>query len=165
MPVASALDVNAVVGDTPDGPRLRATWAFPSGVLAAVDVGELADLWVRALSALARHAAHPGAGGLTPSDLDLVRLDQDAIEALEHRYPGLDDVWSLSPLQAGLHFHAMLADDSVDAYLVQLTLSLGGTVDTDRLWRAGQALLDGTRICGRRSSGSRVPRRTAARCS
>ncbi|SUE02485.1 non-ribosomal peptide synthetase [Prescottella equi] len=142
MPVASALDVNAVVGDTPDGPRLRATWAFPSGVLATVDVGELADLWVRALSALARHAAHPGAGGLTPSDLDLVRLDQDAIEALEHRYPGLDDVWSLSPLQAGLHFHAMLADDSVDAYLVQLTLSLGGTVDTDRLWRAGQALLD-----------------------
>ncbi|NKS10318.1 hypothetical protein GS580_04640, partial [Rhodococcus hoagii] len=51
-------------------------------------------------------------------------------------------MWSLSPLQAGLHFHAMLADDSVDAYLVQLTLSLGGTVDTDRLWRAGQALLD-----------------------
>ncbi|WP_420881133.1 amino acid adenylation domain-containing protein, partial [Rhodococcus sp. (in: high G+C Gram-positive bacteria)] len=142
MPVANALDVNAVVGSTPDGPRLRATWAFPRGVLATVDVGELADLWVRALSALARHAAHPGAGGLTPSDLDLVDLDQASIETLEHTYPGLDDVWSLSPLQAGLHFHAMLADESVDAYLVQLTLSLGGTVDTDRLWRAGQALLD-----------------------
>ncbi|MCL2533503.1 MAG: amino acid adenylation domain-containing protein, partial [Nocardiaceae bacterium] len=142
MPVASVLDVNAVVDETADGPRLRATWSYPRGILAAVDAGELADLWVRALSALARHAEHPGAGGLTPSDLDLVRLDQRAIEALEHRYPTLADVWSLSPLQAGLHFHSMFSDESVDAYLVQLVLTLDGVVDTDRLWRAGQALLD-----------------------
>ncbi|WFR71257.1 amino acid adenylation domain-containing protein [Prescottella defluvii] len=142
MPVASVLDVNAVVDDTADGPRLRATWSYPRGVLAAVDAGELADLWVRALSALARHAEHPGAGGLAPSDLDLVHLDQHSIETLEHRYQDLADVWSLSPLQSGLHFHAMFSDESVDAYLVQLTLTLNGVVDTDRLRRAGQALLD-----------------------
>ena len=41
----------------------------------------------RALAALARHAAQPGAGGRTPSDLPLVALTQGEIERLERRYP------------------------------------------------------------------------------
>ena len=137
-----AVDVNAAVVDTAAGPVLRAGFAFPTGVLTAAEVGELARRWSAALAGLARHVAAPDAGGLTPSDLPLVQLDQAAIEALEARYPGLREVWPLAPLQAGLLFHALLADRSVDAYLVQLVLELRGRLDPPRLRAAGQALLD-----------------------
>ncbi|WP_240483120.1 non-ribosomal peptide synthetase, partial [Rhodococcus opacus] len=69
-------------------------------------------------------------------------LGQSAIDDLERRYPAMTDVWPLSPLQAGMLFHAELADESVDAYLVQLILDLGGDVDAERLRRAAGALLD-----------------------
>ena len=137
-----AVDVNAAVVDTGSGPVLRAGFAFPTGVLTAAEVGELARRWSAALAGLARHVAAPDAGGLTPSDLPLVQLDQTAIEALEARYPGLREVWPLAPLQAGLLFHALLADRSVDAYLVQLVLELRGPVESARLRAAGQGLLD-----------------------
>ena len=59
------------------------------------------------LSALARHAAVPGAGGRTPSDVALVALTQGEIERLESGYPRLEDILPLSPLQEGLLFHAL----------------------------------------------------------
>ncbi|MFY2787139.1 amino acid adenylation domain-containing protein, partial [Rhodococcus sp. MALMAid1271] len=141
LPVAAALDINAVTTATPTGPRLEATFAFPSGVLEADEVSELAELWRQALTALTRLAQRPEAGGFTPSDLDLVRLDQSSIDDLERVYPGLDDIWSMTPLQAGLLFHAELSDQSVDAYIVQLVLELRGEVVEARFRRSAQALL------------------------
>ncbi|MFH5244706.1 non-ribosomal peptide synthase/polyketide synthase [Antrihabitans spumae] len=144
MPAAAALDINAVTRDTERGAELHASWSFPSGVLAAEDVEELAALWVTAMTALARHAAQPDSGGLTPSDLHLVNLDQAAIERLEERYPALESVWSTSPLQSGLLFHSLLSADDLSnpAYMVQLRLELRGAVDADQMRRAGQTLLD-----------------------
>ncbi|MDV7268794.1 amino acid adenylation domain-containing protein, partial [Rhodococcus oxybenzonivorans] len=141
LPVPAAVDVNARTTDSGAGPELAATWAFPLGVLTTADVGELAQLWVSALAALTTQVKS-GGGGFTPSDLNLVPLDQGAIDDLERRYPSMVDVWPLSPLQAGMLFHAELADESVDAYLVQLSLELGGHVDASRLHRAAAALLE-----------------------
>ncbi|MGW6421808.1 amino acid adenylation domain-containing protein [Nocardia sp. NPDC055053] len=140
-PVASPLGVNAVTIDTSDGPTLTAAWEYPSGLLTAAEVTELADMWRDAVTALATHASRPGAGGLTPSDLDLVDLDQEAIDQLEAGRSALDDIWPLTPLQTGLLFHAQLADGTIDAYLVQLWVELGGRVDPDRLRHAAQTLL------------------------
>ncbi|MFZ2177095.1 MAG: condensation domain-containing protein, partial [Rhodococcus sp. (in: high G+C Gram-positive bacteria)] len=140
-PVTSAIDVNAVTTAVDDRPQLRATWAYAAGVLEAGEVRELAELWTQALTALTTYASRPDAGGLTPSDLDLVDLDQDAIDRIEARFPDLTDIWSLSPLQSGLLFHALLAHDSIDSYTVQMTIELRGAV-ASRLRVAGQALLD-----------------------
>ncbi|MEO7078192.1 MAG: condensation domain-containing protein, partial [Rhodococcus sp. (in: high G+C Gram-positive bacteria)] len=142
LPVAAVLDINAVTTTGEAGPVLEATFAFPSGVLDSEDVEELTALWVRALTGLARHARSVDAGGFTPSDLDLVQLDQAAIDDIESRYPKLVDIWSMSPLQSGLLFHAELSDQSVDAYIVQLVLELGGTLDRTRFRTAAQRLLD-----------------------
>ncbi|MCD2124706.1 non-ribosomal peptide synthetase [Rhodococcus rhodochrous] len=143
MPANASVDINAVVSDGADGPQLGANIAFPAGLLDRDDVDELAQHWLEALSALARHAASPAAGGLTPSDLPLVDIDQKEIETWEQRYPSLADVWPLSPLQTGLLFHAsMTIDDHVDVYTMQAVLDLEGAVDPDRLRDAGQALLD-----------------------
>ncbi|WP_217998117.1 non-ribosomal peptide synthetase [Nocardia paucivorans] len=145
--VASLLGVNAFITDTPDGPMLTAAWEHPTGPLTRAEVAELAHLWCDAVAALATYASRPDTGGLTPSDLDLVALDQNTIDRIEHRYPAPVDIWPLTPLQAGMLFHARLADGAPeaharDAYVVQLCLDLGGHVDADRLRRAARALLD-----------------------
>ncbi|MFE3262092.1 amino acid adenylation domain-containing protein [Nocardia sp. NPDC059229] len=138
---AAVLGINAATEDTPDGPALTAAWDYPSGLITAAEVTDLAELWRDAVTALAAHASRPGAGGLTPSDVGLVDLDQAAIDRIEARYPELDDIWPLTPLQAGLLFHAQLADGARDDYIVQLRMELGGRVDADRLRRAAQTLI------------------------
>ncbi|RZT88650.1 non-ribosomal peptide synthase protein (TIGR01720 family)/amino acid adenylation domain-containing protein [Pseudonocardia sediminis] len=54
----------------------------------------------------------------------------------------VEDVLPLTPLQEGLLFHALYADEGTDVYTVQLTADLHGPVDAGRLRRAGQQLLD-----------------------
>ncbi|WP_138996528.1 non-ribosomal peptide synthase/polyketide synthase [Rhodococcus zopfii] len=145
LPAAAVVDINAVTVDTADGPVLRAHWSFPAGLLDTTTVTALTAAWTRAATALADHVRDPHAGGLTPSDLPLVRLDQDTVERLEQRYGPLETVWPPAPLQTGLLFHALLAgqsaDAAADAYVVQLCFELRGTVDPDRMRRAATLLL------------------------
>ncbi|MGQ4419539.1 amino acid adenylation domain-containing protein, partial [Streptomyces sp. SAS_269] len=142
MPLAHALDINAVVTDSAQGPSLQATFACATGVLTRGEAQELADLWVEALTGLARHAAADGAGGLTPSDLPMVSLSQLEINVLEARHQDVMDVWPLTPMQSGLLFHAMLAGRELDPYQMQFAMHLDGVVDPVRMRAAGQALLD-----------------------
>ena len=60
----------------------------------------------------------PSAGGRTPSDLPLVTLTQAEIERLELKYPDLEDILPLSPLQEGLLFHALYDAQAPDIYTV-----------------------------------------------
>ncbi|MBL1118510.1 amino acid adenylation domain-containing protein [Streptomyces sp. 110] len=83
MPLPHALEINALTEDGPGGARLGAVWSWPDGLLSEDDVRDLAETWFRALDALAAHAEGPGAGGHTPSDLTLVSLTQDEIDAFE----------------------------------------------------------------------------------
>ncbi|MGV9856729.1 amino acid adenylation domain-containing protein, partial [Streptomyces sp. NPDC003442] len=142
MPALSVLDVNALVTEADDGPRLNARLSFATGVLSREDVQELADLWSAALEGLTRHTARPGAGGLTPSDVPLVAATQAELDTWERRYPGLADVWPLTTMQSGLLFHAMLAGSTFDAYQMQLVFHLAGPVEPERMRAAGQALLE-----------------------
>ncbi|MFE3701364.1 amino acid adenylation domain-containing protein, partial [Nocardia tengchongensis] len=141
MPVSAVLDINAFVVDEASGPRLRMIWSYPAELLTADAVREVAQSWRSALTALAGHVRHAGAGGRTPSDVTLAGIGQSAIERLEDRYPALSDVWPLAPLQQGLLFHALVSEQSVDAYITQLVLELRGRVDAGRLHRAVRVLL------------------------
>ncbi|RIK03782.1 MAG: hypothetical protein DCC47_20155 [Acidobacteria bacterium] len=141
-PVTTTVDVTATVSYGPDGRRLEAHFGFPAGVVERSEIEELAQHWHEALSALARHVRGPGAGGLTPSDVPLVPVAQHDLDVWQSRYPSVTDVWPLSPLQAGLHFHALMTEASVDVYTMQAVLELGGAVDPQRLRAAAQALLD-----------------------
>ncbi|WP_097213760.1 MULTISPECIES: non-ribosomal peptide synthase/polyketide synthase [unclassified Rhodococcus (in: high G+C Gram-positive bacteria)] len=141
MTAAVAVDINAMVVDGADGPILRASFAFLPGLLTVEEIDAFAALWRRALEGLAGHAEQPDAGGLTPSDLPLVSVSQHEIDRWQHRYPSLTDVWSLSPLQSGLLFHATLAAETIDVYTAQLVMDLAGTVDPARLRGAANALV------------------------
>nr|WP_231912652.1 non-ribosomal peptide synthetase [Rhodococcus sp. EPR-157] len=142
MPANSTIDINAIVTDSPDGPKLGATFAFPTGLLDRAAVSELADLWTDAMRALAGHSHTAEAGGLTPSDLPLIASTQAEIDTWESKYAPVEDVWPLTPLQSGLLFHAMMTETTVDVYTMQAVLDLSGVVDTERLRASGQALLD-----------------------
>ncbi|WP_406166222.1 amino acid adenylation domain-containing protein [Streptomyces canus] len=79
LAAAHALDLNAVVHDTPAGPRLVADWSWPDGVLTESEVRELAEAWFAALTALADRAARmaPEApGALLSAELDADELDE-----------------------------------------------------------------------------------------
>ncbi len=139
---AAVLDINAIAEPGPDGLELDATWEFAAGILTAADVEELAGLWTRALAALAAHVESDSAGGFTPSDFSLVTVTQDDIDRWLVQYPSATDVWPLTALQAGLLFHAVYDTAGQDGYTVQAELTLRGNLDTDRMRRAAQALLD-----------------------
>ncbi|MGM7649073.1 amino acid adenylation domain-containing protein, partial [Nocardia sp. JW2] len=142
MPANATLDINAIVDDGDEGPQLGANIAFPTGLLSAERAQEFADLFVAALTALATHAQRSDAGGFTPSDMPLVRVEQSDLDVWEREYPALSEVWPLSPLQAGLMFHAMISSATVDVYTVQAVLDLTGTLDAERLRKAAQGVLD-----------------------
>ncbi|MFE9412091.1 condensation domain-containing protein, partial [Streptomyces sp. NPDC006704] len=82
MPLSHVLEINAVTQDLPDGPVLTATWTWPAALFDEDDIQELASSWAQVLGAIAEYAQTPDAGGYTPSDLGLVDLSQEEIDAL-----------------------------------------------------------------------------------
>ncbi|TXL89768.1 non-ribosomal peptide synthetase [Streptomyces sp. IB2014 016-6] len=159
MPLDHPLSVNALTEDTADGTALRIAFSWAEGAVDDERVDELVDNWFELLDALAAHAAEPGAGGRTPSDFPLVRLDQRAIERLESDHPGLDEILPLSSLQQGMLYHLLLgsmntpdagdpADVSHSLYTIQFWLELEGTLDTTAMRDAFRALLDRHRNLG-----------------
>ncbi|MFJ3876984.1 amino acid adenylation domain-containing protein [Streptomyces sp. NPDC090077] len=83
LPLSHPLEITTEIGDGPDGPALTATFTWAGGAVPQNTVGELADGFLAAVDALAAWAADGTTGGYTPSDLDLVDLDQDQITMLE----------------------------------------------------------------------------------
>jgi non-ribosomal peptide synthase protein (TIGR01720 family) len=86
MPLAHALEVNALALDGAEGSTLTAIWSYAPGLLEEAAVRDLAERWFEALRVLVRHTEQAGAGGRSPSDLPLLALTQDEIERLERAY-------------------------------------------------------------------------------
>ncbi|MBD3009883.1 non-ribosomal peptide synthetase [Streptomyces sp. 5-10] len=82
MPVAHALEVTSSAQDGRGGPELSVLWQWPSALLEEAVVRDLAETFVRALEALARHADTPQAVRHTPSDMDLIEIGQDELDQL-----------------------------------------------------------------------------------
>ncbi|HEV2682242.1 MAG TPA: condensation domain-containing protein, partial [Rhodanobacter sp.] len=140
MPPAHPIELNSLTRELPDGAEFVATWSWAGELFTHAQIDDLAGTYMRALQAIVMHLELPQAGGLTPSDLPLVTLEQTQIEALEARYP-LRDILPLSPLQKGLLFHALYDTQGPDAYAVQVCFELRGKLDESALQQAAHALL------------------------
>ncbi|MEE1764997.1 non-ribosomal peptide synthetase [Streptomyces sp. SP18BB07] len=127
LALTHALQIDAYVRDG----VLTAEWTWPAGVLTETDVRALAEAWTRALAELAPHTR----GGLTVSDVPLVRITQEELD----RFRGAADVLPLAPLQEGLLFLALYEPD--DPYVGQLVLETDTAFDTERMRAAATALL------------------------
>ncbi|WP_410640976.1 non-ribosomal peptide synthase/polyketide synthase [Amycolatopsis sp. lyj-346] len=138
---AHQLDVvGAVVGD-----ELELTWHHSTGVHTEATVRRLADALLAALSGIAGHCARPDAGGRTPSDFPLARLDQAAVDRLAGTGRTVEDIYPLTPMQAGMVFHS-LVDGAAGTYLNQVRLRLTGITDPGRLARAWQQVVADTPV-------------------
>ncbi|GHI33461.1 hypothetical protein Sdagh_51910 [Streptomyces daghestanicus] len=84
-PARHALEAVAVVEDTPTGPELTISLAWPGTLVE--DAERLGELWREMLAGLAAHTdADPGAGGHTPSDFPLLTLAQGEVDDLEAEF-------------------------------------------------------------------------------
>ena len=138
-PLDHLLDVSAVV----TGGELEITWHYSDQVHDEDTVRALADGMTRALAAIAEHCARPGAGGRTPSDFPLARLDQDRLDRLVGDGRDVEDVLPLTPLQEGMLFHRLVGGPD-DVYVDQAGLLLDGVADPRALAVAWQRVTDRT---------------------
>ncbi|MGQ4484657.1 amino acid adenylation domain-containing protein [Streptomyces sp. SAS_281] len=76
-----------------------------------------------------------------PPEGPLVTLGAEERAELDRDFPGHLDVLPLTPLQQGMHFHALLAEDGVDVYNTQRPLQLEGELAAGVLRTACEALL------------------------
>ncbi|WP_341865671.1 amino acid adenylation domain-containing protein [Amycolatopsis regifaucium] len=72
----------------------------------------------------------------------LVDLDAGERAEILEVAPATAEVWPLTPLQAGLLFHATMDGEGPDVYTVQVSFELDGPLDPRRLQEAAQALVD-----------------------
>ncbi|MDT0454754.1 non-ribosomal peptide synthase/polyketide synthase [Streptomyces sp. DSM 41527] len=140
-PLDHLLDVSAVVADG----VLELTWHYSDQVHDESTVRELADGTARALAAIAAHCARPEAGGRTPSDFPLARLDQAGVDRLTGDGHAVEDILPLTPLQEGMLFHRLMGGAD-DVYLDQASLLLDGVADPRAFARAWQRVVDRTPV-------------------
>ncbi|MEU7788012.1 non-ribosomal peptide synthase/polyketide synthase [Amycolatopsis sp. NPDC049159] len=133
------LDVIGVV----EGGELHLTWEYSTEVHDESTVRALADETLDALRGIIGHCAE--AGGRTPSDFPLARLDQAGVDRLAGDGRDVEDIYPLTPLQAGMLFHS-LVDQGSNAYFDQFRLRLAGVGDPAALAEAWQRVVDRTPI-------------------
>ncbi|MFH8462582.1 non-ribosomal peptide synthase/polyketide synthase [Streptomyces sp. NPDC017991] len=129
-----------VVARVEDG-ELEITWHYSRHLHREETVDGLASGMLRALEDVVAHCAGPDAGGRTPSDFPLVRIDQAAVDRVVGDGRTVDDLYPLTPMQAGMLFHSLLDPDS-RTYVNQVQLVLSGVADPHALAEAWQRTVD-----------------------
>ncbi|WP_151772315.1 non-ribosomal peptide synthase/polyketide synthase [Streptomyces abyssomicinicus] len=138
-PLDHLLDVSAAVTDG----TLEITWHHSDEVHDERTVRRLADGMTAALAAIAEHCARPDAGGRTPSDFPLARLDQAGVDRLAGDGRAVEDILPLTPLQEGMLFHRLVGGPD-DVYVDQASLLLRGVADPRAFALAWQRVTDRT---------------------
>ncbi|MEQ0563558.1 non-ribosomal peptide synthase/polyketide synthase [Amycolatopsis sp. NEAU-NG30] len=133
------LDVIGVV----EAGGLHLTWEYSAEVHEETTVRRLAEDTAGALREIIAHCA--GTGGRTPSDFPLARLGQADVDRLAGDGRDVEDIYPLTPLQAGMVFHS-LVDHGSTAYFDQFRLRLAGVRDPAALAEAWQRVVDRTPI-------------------
>ncbi|SFW40961.1 condensation domain-containing protein, partial [Nitrosovibrio sp. Nv17] len=117
--------------------ELRLEIGYSAARYRADTIAALAASYQAELEALIAHCSE-GAAGVTPSDFPLAGLSQAQLDALPLAAAQLEDLYPLSPMQAGMLFHSLYAPDG-SAYLNQIRLDIEG-LDAARFREAWQGL-------------------------
>ncbi len=153
-PDDTRLHVLEIVGLLRDG-QLEFTWSYSANRHTRPVVTRLAEEFLANLEGIVRHCAEETAGGRTPADFPLARLDQAAVDRLVGNGRGVEDVYPLTSMQSGILFDSLLSADP-GTYLVQFDLLLAGVSDVHALAAAWQRVVDRTPILRTSVAGSSV---------
>ena len=133
MPLAHALEVNALTLDAHRGRHAeRHLVVGARAVLREAEVRDLAQGWFAgAGGAGAPCGAARGRWAHPIAICRWWRSRRPRSSGWRSRYPQIEDILPLSPLQEGLLFHALYDAQAPDVYTVQLVLGLEGPLDDD----------------------------------
>ena len=126
-----ALDVFAIVIQG----KMQFGFRFSGDNLGVKFVETLAQQFEARLLEILTHCLDPQHFGFVPADFNSTPLSQNQIDDLCQRYPTLDDVYALSPLQHGMMFHALLDEDSA-VYFEQHCFNIKGSLNPEKLMDA-----------------------------
>ncbi|TCO54192.1 non-ribosomal peptide synthase/polyketide synthase [Actinocrispum wychmicini] len=133
-----------VVGVVEHG-QLVLSWHYSTAIHHSDTVRWLAERTVEALRDIAAYCIQPGVGGCTPSDFPLARLDQSNVDRIAGDGRSVEDIYPLTPLQAGMLFHS-LVDTGTTAYFDQFRLRVYGVHNPAAFETAWQRVVDRTPI-------------------
>ncbi|WP_212986930.1 non-ribosomal peptide synthase/polyketide synthase [Actinoplanes auranticolor] len=136
---AYLLDIAGLVEDG----ELRLSWLYSADVHDETTVRRLAEAMLDALRTIVAHCTDPRAGGRSPADFPLARLDQAGVDRIAGDGRNVEDIYPLTPLQAGMVFHSLVDEDS-GVYADRTQLRLGGVTDPAALATAWQRVVDRT---------------------
>ncbi|HEX4722554.1 MAG TPA: amino acid adenylation domain-containing protein, partial [Pseudonocardiaceae bacterium] len=136
---SALIDVTGFV----DRDELELTWFYSDQIHDRATIARLAERMIDALRQIVAHCGTPTAGGRTPSDFPLARLDQATVDRLAGDGRSVEDVYPLTGLQSGMLFHS-LVDTESGAYTDQACLRLSGVTRPALLGVAWQRVVDRT---------------------
>ncbi|MCA1681613.1 MAG: condensation domain-containing protein, partial [Actinobacteria bacterium] len=143
-PQATRAHVLDVVGRV-EHQCLEFTWSYSENRHHQSTISALAQDMLAMLREIIGHCAQPGVGGRTPSDFSLAGLDQPTVDLLVGDGRSVEDIYPLTPMQAGMVFHALAQGDQ-GVYFEQATFVLDGVDDAQVLGAAWQRVVDWTPV-------------------
>ncbi|MDQ1410727.1 MAG: hypothetical protein QOJ41_2462 [Acidobacteriaceae bacterium] len=90
-----ALEIDSLVTNN----RMEFEFTYSPGLHDEKTIQPFVDGFLNALREVIAHCQLPDAGGRTPSDFPLARLNQAALDRLLAEQPGIEDIYPLSPMQ------------------------------------------------------------------
>ncbi|WP_460207482.1 amino acid adenylation domain-containing protein [Scytonema sp. NUACC21] len=141
------LEINGII----TGSCLHLNWTYSEKVHKRSTVEGLAQSFVAALQKLIAHCQSPEAGGFTPSDFPLAKLNEQKLSKLptlidktdgsSTKIKNVEDIYSLSPMQEGMLFHTLYASNS-GVYFEHLNCTLKGNLNVLAFQKAWQQVVE-----------------------
>src|SRR5262249_15990178 len=125
-----------VLGQISEG-RLRLRWVYSAEVYKPATIEAQARNYLKALRGIIAHCLSPEAGGYTPSDFPVARLDQRRLDELAKTERQIEDIYPLSPMQNEMLLHTLSIPES-ELGVVQLCWNMGKDFQTAAFKKAWQ---------------------------
>ncbi|MFL9462640.1 amino acid adenylation domain-containing protein [Scytonema tolypothrichoides VB-61278_2] len=141
------LEVNSIIF----GSQLRLDWTYSENLHHSSTIERLAHEFLQALRGLIAHCLAPEAGGYTPSDFPLARLNDVELEQMlsnvvprqgigKTNWQNLADIYPLSSVQQGMLFHTLYASQS-GVYCQQFSCTFTGALNVEAFNAAWQQVV------------------------
>ncbi|WP_338580278.1 non-ribosomal peptide synthetase [Pseudomonas sp. ML2-2023-6] len=135
-PLANELSIDSQVY----GGELLLRWTFSAERYTPQIIEQLAHAYVSELQDLIGHCLSTPAGGFTPSDFPLARLDQVQLDALPVAAELIEDLYPMTPMQEGMLLHTLL-EPGTGLYYMQDRYRINSALDPQRFADAWQAVI------------------------
>jgi amino acid adenylation domain-containing protein/non-ribosomal peptide synthase protein (TIGR01720 family) len=124
------------------GGRLRVVWLYSESRHLRSTIEALGARFIEALRGLIAHCLSPEAGGYTPSDFPLARLQQRQLDRVAQAAGGrIEDLYPLSPMQQGMLFQT-LQEQGSGVYVGQLGFDLNAELNVAAFERTWSRILE-----------------------